>query len=131
MKLVECVPNFSDGRRPEVLDAICAAISSVAGVNVIDREADADLNRSVVTFVGPIDAAGEAAFRGIAKAAELIDLRTHQGAHPRMGATDVCPFVPLGDTTTEDCVAAAKALGARVGRELAIPVFLYADAAAR
>jgi len=131
MKLIECVPNFSDGRRPEVLDAICAAISSVAGVKVIDREADADHNRSVVTFVGPIDAAVEAAFRGIAKAAELIDLRTHQGAHPRMGATDVCPFVPLGDTTTEDCVAAAKALGARVGRDLAIPVFLYADAAAR
>src|SRR5262245_59972422 len=131
MKLVECVPNFSDGRRPETIDAICAAISSVAGVKVIDREMDADHNRSVVTFVGPIDAAGAAAFRAIRTASELIDLRKHQGAHPRMGATDVCPFVPLGDTTTEDCVSAAKALGARVGRELAIPVFLYADAAMR
>src|SRR6185295_4086079 len=118
MKLVECVPNFSDGRRPEVIEAICAAIASVPGVAVIDREMDADHNRSVVTFVGPIDAAGEAAFRAIQKAAELIDLRSHQGAHPRMGATDVCPFVPLGDTTTADCVAAAKALGERVGREL-------------
>jgi glutamate formiminotransferase/formiminotetrahydrofolate cyclodeaminase len=131
MKLVECVPNFSEGRRPEVIDAICAAIQTVAGVKVIDREMDADHNRSVVTFVGPIDAAGAAAFRAIRTASELIDLRTHQGAHPRMGATDVCPFVPLGDTTTEDCVSAAKALGARVGRELAIPVFLYADAASR
>jgi len=131
MKLVECVPNFSEGRRPAVVDAICAAVASVAGVTLIDREMDADHNRSVLTFVGPIDAVSEAAFRAIAKAAETIDLRTHQGAHPRMGACDVCPFVPLGDATTADCVAAAKALGERVGRELAVPVFLYADAATR
>ena len=131
MKLVECVPNFSEGRRPEVIDAICAAIGSVAGVKVVDREMDADHNRAVVTFVGPIDAAREAAFLAMKKAAALIDLRTHQGAHPRMGATDVVPFIPLGDTTTEECVAAAKALGERVGRELGIPVFLYADAATR
>jgi glutamate formiminotransferase/formiminotetrahydrofolate cyclodeaminase len=131
MRLVECVPNFSEGRRPEVIDAICAAIESVAGTRVIDREMDADHNRGVVTFVAPLAAAPEAAFRAMKKAAELIDLRTHQGAHPRMGATDVMPFVPLGETTTEECVAAAKALGERVGRELAIPVYLYADAAAR
>ena len=131
MKLVECVPNFSDGRRPEVIDAVCAQIASVPGVRVIDREMDADHNRAVVTFVGPIDGAVEAAFRAMRKAAELIDLRTHQGAHPRMGATDVVPFIPLGETTTEDCVAAAKALGERVGRELGAPVYLYADAAAR
>jgi glutamate formiminotransferase/formiminotetrahydrofolate cyclodeaminase len=131
MKLVECVPNFSEGRRPEVIDAICAEIGAVPGVKVVDREMDADHNRAVVTFVGPIGPAQEAAFRAMKKAAALIDLRTHQGAHPRMGATDVVPFIPLGDTTTEECVAAAKALGERVGRELAIPVFLYADAAAR
>ncbi len=131
MRLVLCVPNFSEGRRPEVVDAICAEISSVAGVTLIDRESDADHNRSVVTFVGPLDAAQEAAFRAMKKAAALIDLRTHQGAHPRMGATDVVPFIPLGETTTEECVAAAKALGERAGRELGIPVFLYADAAAR
>lgn len=131
MKLVECVPNFSEGRRPEVIDAICASIGSVPGVKVIDRESDADHNRSVVTFVGPLDACVDAAFRGMKKAAELIDLRAHQGAHPRMGATDVVPFIPLGETTTEDCVAAAKTLGERVGRELAVPVFLYADAATR
>jgi glutamate formiminotransferase/formiminotetrahydrofolate cyclodeaminase len=131
MKLVECVPNFSEGRRPEVIDAICAEIASAAGVTIVGRELDADHNRAVVTFVGPLDAAQEAAFRAMRKAAALIDLRKHQGAHPRMGATDVVPFIPLGETTTEECVAAAKALGERVGRELAIPVFLYADAAAR
>src|SRR5262245_48563034 len=119
MKLVEVVPNFSEGRRPEVIDAICAAIGSVHGVKVIDRESDADHNRSVVTFVGDVHACVEAALRGMKKAAELIDPRTHQGAHPRMGATDVVPFIPLGHTTTEECVAAAKALGERVGRELA------------
>lgn len=131
MRMVECVPNFSEGRRPEVVDAICAAIAAVPGVKVIDRELDADHNRSVVTFVGPIDAAQEAAFAGIAAAAQRIDLRTHQGAHPRMGATDVVPFVPLGDTTMEECVGAAKALAERVGRELEIPAFLYGEAASR
>src|SRR5690349_5312459 len=118
MKLIECVPNFSEGRRPEVIDAICAAISSVAGVTVVDREMDADHNRAVVTFVAPLDLAAEAAFRAIREASQRIDLRSHRGAHPRMGATDVCPFVPLGDTTTEEAVAAARALGERVGREL-------------
>lgn len=129
MKLLECVPNFSEGRRPEVIDAICAAITSVHGVSLLGREMDADHNRAVVTFVGAPAAAQEAAFRGIAKAAELIDLRTHSGAHPRMGATDVVPFVPLGDATEADAVAAANALGERVGRELGVPVFLYAQAA--
>src|SRR5262245_37498752 len=101
MKLLECIPNFSEGRRPEVIDAICAAIAAVPGVKVIGREMDADHNRAVVTFVGPPNAAREAAFRAIRTASEKIDLREHEGAHPRMGATDVCPFVPLGDATME------------------------------
>ena len=131
MRLVECVPNFSEGRRPEVVDAICAAIAGVPGVSVLGREMDADHNRAVVTFVGPIEAAQEAAFRAIREAAQRIDLRNHQGAHPRMGATDVCPFVPLGDTTMEEAALAALSLAARVGRALAIPVSLYAEAATR
>jgi glutamate formiminotransferase/formiminotetrahydrofolate cyclodeaminase len=131
MKLLECVPNFSEGRRPEVLDAICAEITSVPGVALIGREMDADHNRAVVTFVGPADGAQEAAFRAARKAAELIDLREHQGAHPRMGATDVIPFIPLGDATTADAVAAANAVAARIATELSIPTYLYADAARR
>ncbi len=131
MKLVECVPNFSEGRRPEVIDAICAAIAAVPGVNLVGQEMDADHNRAVVTFVGEIAAAQEAAFRCIEKAAELIDLRAHEGAHPRMGATDVCPFVPLGDTTMEEAADAARAVAARVGEQLSIPVFLYEAAAVR
>jgi glutamate formiminotransferase/formiminotetrahydrofolate cyclodeaminase len=131
MKLVECVPNFSEGRRPEVIDAICAEISAVQGIHLIDREMDADHNRAVITFVGPIEEAKEAAFRAIRRAAALVDLTHHQGAHPRMGATDVCPFVPLGETTMDEAIAASRALAERVGRELSIPVFLYAEAAAR
>jgi glutamate formiminotransferase/formiminotetrahydrofolate cyclodeaminase len=131
MNLVECVPNFSEGRRPEVVEAIVDAISTVGGVTVLDVSSDASHNRSVVTFVAPPDVAGEAAFRGIAKAAELIDLTVHEGEHPRIGATDVCPFVPLGDTTMEQCVELARNVGQRVGDELDIPVFLYERAATR
>jgi glutamate formiminotransferase/formiminotetrahydrofolate cyclodeaminase len=131
MKLLECVPNFSEGRRPEVVDAICDAVRSVPAVRLIGREMDADHNRAVVTFVGPVEPVKEAAFRAIRKASETIDLREHRGAHPRMGATDVCPFVPLGDATMEDAKAAAAEVGERVGRELSIPVFLYAEAARR
>ncbi|MCG3134454.1 MAG: hypothetical protein HMLKMBBP_01760 [Planctomycetes bacterium] len=129
MKLLECVPNFSEGRRPEVIDAIAAAITGVPGVRLLGREMDADHNRAVLTFVGPADAAVEAAFRAMRTAAGRIDLRGHAGAHPRMGATDVVPFIPLGDATMQDAVAAANALAERAGRELAIPVFLYAEAA--
>jgi len=131
MKLLECVPNFSEGRRPEVIDAICAEIEGVPGVRVLGRELDADHNRAVVTFVGPSDAAQEAAFRAVRKAAELIDLRQHKGAHPRMGATDVVPFIPLGDSTMADAVAAASVVGDRIGRELGVPAYLYAEAARR
>ena len=131
MSLVECVPNFSEGRRPEVIAAIRAAIASVDGVVILDVSSDASHNRTVLTFVAPVEKAAEAAFHGIAKAAELIDLNAHTGEHPRIGATDVCPFIPLEGTSMDDCVALARTLGERVGRELGIPVYLYERAAAR
>jgi len=131
MKLVECVPNVSEGRDRAILDAIAAAITSVAQVRLLDMDPGAATNRTVFTFVGPADAAASAAFLAIRKAAELIDMRGHKGAHPRMGATDVCPFVPLGDTTMAECVELARALGVRVGDELGIPVFYYEEAATR
>jgi len=128
-KLVECVPNFSEGRRPEVVKAIVAAIEAESGVKVIDSEMDADHNRAVVTFVCHPNLAVEAAFRGYQKAAELIDMSTHTGGHPRMGACDVCPFIPLGEMTEEEAVELAHKLGRRVGEELQIPVYLYEKAA--
>src|SRR5512141_1861481 len=131
MKLIECVPNFSEGRRPEVVGAIRDAIAAVEGVTVLDASSDESHNRSVITFVVPIDHAVQAAFEGIRAAAERIDLRQHSGEHPRIGATDVVPFVPLEDSTMEDCIALAKELGERVGKELGIPVYLYERAAAR
>ena len=131
MKLVECVPNFSEGRRPEVIGAIRDAIASVDGVTILDVSSDASHNRTVVTFVAPAPTAVDAAFAGIARARELIDLTAHQGEHPRIGATDVCPFIPLDGATMDDCIALARALGARVGDELGIPVFLYERAATR
>lgn len=131
MKLLECVPNFSEGRRPEVVDRICEEIAAVPGISLIDRTMDADHHRAVVTFVGPPAAAQEAAFRCVKLAHELIDLREHRGAHPRMGATDVVPFIPLGSATMADAVAAANVVGERIARELSIPVYLYAEAARR
>ena len=131
MKLVECVPNFSEGRRPEIVDAIRAAISAVESVHVLDVSSDASHNRSVITFVASVEHAADAAFAGIAKARELIDLTTHRGEHPRVGSTDVVPFIPLDGATMEDCIALARRLGERVGRELEIPVFLYERAATR
>ncbi len=130
-KIVECVPNFSEGRRKEVIDQIAEAIASVPNAYVLDVQSDADHNRSVVTFAGEPNAVEEAAFRGIAKAAELINMDLHQGEHPRMGAADVVPFVPIKGVTMEDCVAIARRLGERVGRELKIPVYLYEEAATR
>ena len=129
MKLVECVPNFSEGRRPEVVAAIRDAIAAVQGVSVLDVSSDASHNRSVITFVAPVDTAVDAAFAGIRAAAERIDLCKHTGEHPRIGATDVVPFIPLEGSTMEDCIALARALGERVGRELKIPVYLYERAA--
>jgi len=130
-QIVECVPNFSEGQRKEVIDQLVAAITSVPDVTVLDVEADPDHNRSVITFVGEPAAVEEAAFRSIAKAAELIDMRQHKGKHPRMGAADVVPFVPLRGVTMQDCVEMARRLGKRVGEELGIPVYLYEEAATR
>jgi len=131
MKLIECVPNFSEGRRPDLVDAIRAAIAAVESVHILDVSSDASHNRSVITFVASVDHAVNAAFAGIAKARELIDLTTHQGEHPRLGATDVVPFIPLEGATMDDCIALARRLGARVGDELEIPVYLYERAATR
>ncbi len=130
-QLIECIPNFSEARRPEVIDQIVAAIMAVQGVRLLDRSSDLDHNRTVLTFAGRPHAVEEAAFRAIQTAAELIDLDQHTGAHPRIGATDVCPFVPLSGVAMEDCVALAKRLGQRVGSELGIPVYLYEAAATR
>ena len=131
MGLVECVPNFSEGRRKEVVEQILGRVRSVPGVKLIDHSMDPDHNRAVVTFVGEGQACAEAAFRAMAKATELIDLTKHQGEHPRMGATDVVPFVPLSGSTMDECVRLAHGLGERVGRELEIPVFFYEAAARR
>jgi len=128
-RLVECVPNFSEGRRREVVDQILDSIAAVPGVTLLDREMDPDHNRSVLTFAGEPGPVAEAAFRAIGKAATLIDLNHHSGQHPRMGATDVVPFVPVEGVTLDDCAELARALGKRVGEELAIPVFLYEAAA--
>lgn len=130
-KLVECIPNFSEGRRPEIIREIEAAIGSVPGVYILDRHIDPDHNRSVITFIGAPEMIVEAAYAAIAKAAELIDLEQHQGEHPRIGAADVVPFVPLSGVTMEECVTLARTLGARVGSELGIPVYLYEAAATR
>jgi glutamate formiminotransferase/formiminotetrahydrofolate cyclodeaminase len=129
MKLVECVPNFSEGRRPEIVAQIRDAIAAVEGVTVLDVSSDTSHNRTVVTLVVPVEHAVDAAFAGIKKAHELIDLNVHTGEHPRMGATDVVPFIPLEGTTMEDCIVLARGLGERVGNELRIPVFLYERAA--
>jgi glutamate formiminotransferase/formiminotetrahydrofolate cyclodeaminase len=130
MKLVECVPNFSEGRDREKIGAITREIEAVPGVKLLDVDPGASTNRTVVTFIGTPEAVKEAAFRAIAKAADVIDMRAHQGAHSRIGATDVCPFVPVSGVTMEDCVRLAGELGARVAAELGIPVYLY-EAAAR
>jgi glutamate formiminotransferase/formiminotetrahydrofolate cyclodeaminase len=131
MTLVECVPNFSEGRRPEVVQEIRDAIAAVNGVTVLDVSSDESHNRSVITFVVPIDTAVEAAFAGIRAARDNIDLNKHQGEHPRMGAADVVPFVPLEGTTMEQCIELARKLGERVASELEIPVYLYERAATR
>lgn len=130
-RLIECVPNFSEGRRPEVVDQICARIRSVPGVQLLDVEMDPSHNRAVVTMVGAPEAVAEAAFRAVQEAAQRIDMRQHEGAHPRIGATDVVPFVPVRGVTMAECAALARAVGERIGAELGIPVYLYEEAAAR
>jgi glutamate formiminotransferase/formiminotetrahydrofolate cyclodeaminase len=131
MRLVECVPNFSEGRDRAKIGAITKEIETVSGVKLLDVDPGETTNRTVVTFVGEPEAALEAAFRAVRKAAEVIDMRGHKGAHSRIGATDVCPFVPLSGVTMEECVDLARRLGERVGRELRIPVYFYEEAATR
>ena len=131
VEVVECVPNFSEGRRKDVVDAIGSAIASVAGARILDVQTDADHNRSVITFVGDRQAVSEAAFRAASAAVERIDMNVHRGEHPRVGALDVLPFVPIAGVTMEDCVAVARAVGERIADELRVPVYLYEAAATR
>ena len=130
-RLIECVPDISEGRRPEVIDAVASVVETVEGCRLLDVDTGKSTNRTVITFVGPPETIGEAAFRVIKKASELIDMSKHSGEHPRMGATDVCPFVPVAGVTMEDCVKVARALGERVGKELKIPGYFYESAATR
>lgn len=130
-EVVECVPNFSEGRRKEVVDAIAKDIASVEGVRLLDQEMDASHNRSVITFVGDRTGVAEAAFRGAQKAVESIDMNHHHGEHPRVGALDVLPFVPIAGVTMDDCVALARSVGKRIADELRVPVYLYEAAATR
>jgi glutamate formiminotransferase / formiminotetrahydrofolate cyclodeaminase len=130
-QIIECIPNFSEARRTSVVKEILDEIESVENVRILDRHSDIDHNRTVVTIVGPPESVEEAAYRAIAKAAELIDLDNHQGEHPRIGATDVVPFVPIAGVTMVECVELARRLGKRVGERLKIPVYLYEQAATR
>jgi glutamate formiminotransferase / formiminotetrahydrofolate cyclodeaminase len=125
MKLVECVPNISEGRRKEIYDAVAAAAASVSGVTLLNVDPGADTNRTVITFVGDPEAVLEGAFRLVKRGVELIDMTTHRGAHARIGAVDVVPFVPVAGVTMDDCVQLARRLGERVGKELGVPVYLY------
>lgn len=129
--VVECIPNFSEGRRKDVVDALAGEARAVAGVRVLDVEMDANHNRCVLTFVGGPAAAKEAAFRMAARAVALIDLNRHEGEHPRLGALDVLPFVPISGVSMEDCVALARDVGKRIADELGVPVYLYESAATR
>ncbi len=131
MKIVECVPNFSEGRDPQIIDQITGVIEQVEDVTLLDVDPGKDTNRTVVTFVGTPEGVVEAAFQAIAKAAEVIDMSAHSGAHARMGATDVCPFVPVAGVTMDDCIELSKQLAKRVGEKLEIPVYLYEKSAAK
>ena len=129
--IVECIPNFSEGRNKEVVEAIANTIRAVEGVRLLDYSSDHSHNRSVFTFIGNPEAIKEAAFAACSKAAELIDMTKHKGEHPRMGATDVIPFVPVKDIGVEECIQLSRELGERIASKLSIPVFLYEDSATR
>lgn len=129
MKLIECVPNFSEGRRQEVVQEIVGAATAVSGIKLLDQSSDASHNRSVVTFVGTPEAVKQAAFNAAEKAAELIDMEKHSGEHPRIGATDVIPLIPISGVSMDECIALARELGEEIGEKLEIPVYLYEDAA--
>lgn len=128
--LIECIPNFSEARRPEIIEEIIHSLKAVEGIFILDKHSDLDHNRTVITFLGDAQSVEEAAFLAIKKAAELIDLNFHRGEHPRIGATDVVPFVPIRNATMQDCIEISKRLGRRVANELNIPVYLYEEAAA-
>ncbi len=130
-RLIECVPNFSEGRDKAKVDALINAMASVSGVYVLDHEMDADHNRCVITLAGEPEAVGEAAILGTGKAVELIDMNTQTGAHPRVGATDVVPFIPVDGVSIEDCVALAKRVGAEIWKRYRVPIFFYEAAATR
>ena len=130
-RLVECVPNFSEGRRPDVLAALRAAIEASKGVRFLDETADVDHNRSVITFAGESAAVAAAMEQAVEVAIDRIDMRTHHGEHPRLGAVDVVPFVPIGDTTMDECIELARSFGQRIAQRFELPVFLYAAAATR
>jgi glutamate formiminotransferase len=129
--VIECIPNISEGRRPDVVREIADAVAQVPGIALLDIHSDADHNRSVITFAGGAEAVAEGAFRLVREAARLIDMETQRGQHPRVGATDVMPFVPLQNSTMHECVELAQAIGRRIGDELEIPVYLYEAAATR
>src|ERR1700722_16019290 len=130
-RLAECVPNFSEGRDLAKVDAIVAAMREVPGVYLLDRESDPDHNRSVITLAGDPEDVAEAAIRGVGRAAELIDLTQHSGAHPRMGAADVVPFIPISGVTLEECVVLAKKVGGEIWQRFRVPVYFYEAAATR
>ncbi|MEP7158608.1 MAG: glutamate formimidoyltransferase, partial [Chloroflexota bacterium] len=130
-KLVECVPNFSEGRRPEVIDAIAARVEGTDGVHLLDRTSDVDHNRSVLTFAGPAASVTEAMEAAVDEALARIDMNEHEGQHPRIGAVDVIPFVPLGESTIDECVELAREFGRRIAERFELPVYLYARAATR
>ena len=130
-KIVECIPNFSEGRNQAVIDGLVATAKSIPGVTLLDYSSDASHNRSVFTLVGDEESIQEVAFQLVKYASENIDMTKHEGEHPRMGATDVCPFVPVKDITTDECVEIANKVAERINRELGIPIFLYEDAATR
>ena len=129
MKLIECVPNFSEGKNKDVIDSITSEISSVSGVKLLDVDPGKDTNRTVVTFVGDPESVIEAAFLAISKASELIDMSSHKGAHPRMGATDVCPLIPIKGVTVDECIKYSHKLAQKVAKKLNIPIFMYEKSA--
>lgn len=131
VKIVECVPNFSEGRNKEVIESIVDEVRKVQGIKLLDYSWDTDHNRTVVTFLGDVEEVKVAAFNLTKKASELIDMTSHHGGHPRMGAVDVVPFTPVSEVTMEECVSIAKEVGKRIGEELYIPVYLYEEAAQR
>ena len=130
-KIIECVPNFSEGRNQKTIDAIADAIRQTAGCQILDVDPGASTNRTVYTFVGDPEAVVEGALAAAAVAKELIDMRQHTGAHPRFGAMDVCPFIPVANTTMEECADVAREFGRRAGEELGLPIYLYEEASKR